>query len=190
MLLVYRYLIPSMWLAWAACWWVMSRDVKATERRESMGSRLLHIVPLVLAVVLVWVPRAPLPALAVRLLPRTAGLFWIGVALTALGLGFAVWARIQLGRNWSGIVTLKKEHELITSGPYRIARHPIYTGLLLAFLGSGAARGDVRGAVAVALVFLALWRKLRMEERWMRARFGARYEDYSQHVAALIPFVL
>ena len=87
-------------------------------------------------------------------------------------------------------MTIKEGHELITSGPYAIVRHPIYTGLLLAFVGSAMARGEWRGVLAVALVLWALWRKLRLEERWMREQFGEAYQEYCRRVSALIPFVL
>ncbi|MEJ8812769.1 isoprenylcysteine carboxylmethyltransferase family protein [Variovorax ureilyticus] len=188
--LVYRNMIPAMWIAWAAYWWAMSRDVKATARQEPVGSRLLHIVPLVVAVGLVWHSSAQWPWLGLRILPRAAWTFWIGAALTLAGLMFSVWARRYLGRNWSGIVTVKRDHELITTGPYSVVRHPIYTGLLLAFVGSVIARGELGGVVALALATGALWRKLRMEERWMREQFGEAYVDYSRRVAALVPFVL
>ncbi len=102
---------------------------------------------------------------------------------------FTVWARLHLGRNWSGTVTIKDGHELITSGPYALVRHPIYTGLLLAMLGSALALGDWRGVAAFALAAGALWRKLRVEESWMQQQFGDAYQAYSQRVAALIPFV-
>jgi protein-S-isoprenylcysteine O-methyltransferase Ste14 len=95
-----------------------------------------------------------------------------------------------LGKNWSGTVTIKEGHELIMSGPYAVVRHPIYTGLLLAFLGSALARGDWRAVLAFALAAAALWRKLRFEERWMRAQFGDAYAAYARRVSALVPFVL
>jgi len=187
--LVYRYLIPAMWLSWAAYWWAMSRNVKATVRHESVPSRLMHVVPLALAMVLLWHPTSPVPLLDQRMLPRTAWAFSIGAAVTLMGLLFSVWARAYLGRNWSGTVTVKQDHELITTGPYRIVRHPIYTGLLLAFIGSAFARGDLGSVVAVVLVFLAFRRKLGMEERWMREQFGEAYVAYSQRVPALVPFL-
>jgi protein-S-isoprenylcysteine O-methyltransferase Ste14 len=190
MALLYRYLFPAMWLSWVAYWWAVSRQVKATARREPLGSRLLHIVPLLLAALLLLIPRSRLGVLGDPFLPRAAWPFWTGAALTATGLLFAVWARRHLGRNWSGSVTIKENHELISSGPYAIVRHPIYTGLLLAFAGSALAFGDWRGVLAVALVFLALWRKLRLEERWMRDQFGDSYQVYCRRVAALVPFVL
>ncbi len=87
-------------------------------------------------------------------------------------------------------MTLKEDHDLITSGPYGVVRHPIYTGILLAFAGQAIARGEWRCIVGVLIAAWAFWRKLRIEERWMLERFGERYQSYRQHVAALIPFVI
>jgi protein-S-isoprenylcysteine O-methyltransferase Ste14 len=190
MTFAHRYAFPVMWLSWVVYWWVASRDVKSTVQRESLPSRLSHMVPLSFAVFLYSWQRVRNPLLAERFLPLTESSFWIGVFLTAGGLLFAVWARLHLGRNWSGSVTIKKGHELVMTGPYALVRHPIYTGLLLALLGSTVALGDWRGVLALALAVGALWRKLRTEERWMRQQFGDAYQVYSRHVAALIPFVL
>jgi protein-S-isoprenylcysteine O-methyltransferase Ste14 len=180
-----------MWSAWALYWWITSADVKATVRREPALSRWAHLGPMALAAWLLLAPGAALPVLDARFLPqRVAPLaFGIGATLTAGGLLFAVWARRSLGRNWSATVTLKLEHELVTRGPYALVRHPIYSGLLLAFGGSALALGEWRGVVGTALAFAALWRKLRLEERWMAERFGAAYVAYRQRVKALVPFV-
>jgi protein-S-isoprenylcysteine O-methyltransferase Ste14 len=186
----YIYAFPALWLGWALYWMALSGNVKSNVRHEPLGSRLQHIVPLIVAAYLLWVPRVPVAVLDERLLPLSAWPFWIGIALTASVILFTVWARVHLGRNWSGTVTIKEGHELITTGPYAWVRHPIYSGLLLAFLGSGIARGDWRGVLAFALASAALWRKLRFEERWMREQFGEAYESYSRRVAALVPFVL
>jgi protein-S-isoprenylcysteine O-methyltransferase Ste14 len=186
---IYRTLFPLMWGAWMAYWAVTSGNVKDTERRESTVSRWLHLGPLLVAIWLVLVQRTGLPWLDEPFLPRGPWPYWLGVALTAAGLLFAIWARRHIGRNWSATVTIKKGHELVTTGPYALVRHPIYSGLLLAMAGTALARGEWRGIVAVVIVFLALWRKLRLEERWMRERFGAPYEDYAKRVKALIPFV-
>jgi protein-S-isoprenylcysteine O-methyltransferase Ste14 len=188
--LVYRYAFPVMWLSWVVYWWAASRDVKSTLQRESLSSRLSHIVPLTIAALLFGDPRMRVGFLGERFLPLSEWLFWLGAFLTAGGLLFTVWARVHLGRNWSGSVTIKQGHELVTSGPYSLVRHPIYTGLLVAFLGSALALGVWGGLVAFALGAGALWRKLRVEERWMRQQFGEAYRAYSQRVAALVPFVL
>lgn len=187
---LHRYLLPALWLAWALYWWSRSRDVKATVRQEPLHSRALHLVPLAIALALVWAPGIPwIPALQFRVLPDGLAAFFAGAVLTAAGLLFTVWARRYLGRNWSGTVTLKSDHELVTTGPYGLVRHPIYTGLLLAFVGGAVARGTLAGVVSVLLAWLALWRKLRMEERWMREQFGPAYAAYSRRVPALIPFM-
>ncbi len=165
----------------------------ATSRLQSaasrLPSRLAHIVPLAVAALLFCTPGARSGLLGRHYLPSAEWPFWLGALLTVGGLLFAIWARLHLGRNWSGTVTIKKGHELITSGPYALVRHPIYTGLLLAFLGSAVALGEWRGVLALALATGALWRKLRLEERWMRLQFGDAYRMYSRRVAALVPFV-
>jgi protein-S-isoprenylcysteine O-methyltransferase Ste14 len=66
---------------------------------------------------------------------------------------FSVWARVHIGRNWSGVVTIKEGHELVDTGPYALVRHPIYTGLLVAFIGSAFARGNWSGVLAVFMRF-------------------------------------
>ncbi len=188
-LLIQRALFPTLWLGWAAYWWISASGMKATTRRESVVSRWLHLGPLALAAWLLWEPRARVAWLGHRFMPETTWQFWLGAAITAGGLSFAIWARRHIGRNWSATVTLKDNHELVTTGPYAFVRHPIYTGLLFGFIGSAVALGQWRGIVAVALVYLSLLRKYRLEERWMRERFGAAYEDYSRRVKALVPFV-
>jgi protein-S-isoprenylcysteine O-methyltransferase Ste14 len=190
MSLIHRYLFPAMWVGYLAYWWAMSTDVKVTERSESGRSRLIRLVSIVCAAALLSLPSIPLPFLNGRFLPVGAWCFWGGAAVTAGGLLFSVWARRHLGNNWSQAVTVKEGHELITSGPYGLVRHPIYTGLLLAFMGSAVARGEWRGLLAVALVSGALWSKLSLEEKWMRAQFGESYEAYSRQVAALVPHII
>jgi protein-S-isoprenylcysteine O-methyltransferase Ste14 len=185
-----EYAIAGLWIAWLVYWWAASRDVKTTVRHENRVSRLAHIIPLTLAAWLIGTPRMPGGFLTGRFVPTSVWVYFAGVVIVAVGLGFTVWARMHLGRNWSGIVTLKEGHELVRSGPYRFVRHPIYTGLLAAFIGSAIARGEWRGIVACALTFAALWRKLTLEERWLSEAFGDDYARYRAEVAALIPFVL
>ena len=182
--------IVALWLCCIAAWAAAALATKPSARREPMLSRLLHLGPLALAVLLLWGPEPPVEALRIRFVPPSLAIGWSGAALVAAGLAFTVWARVHLGTNWSGIVTVKRGHELVTSGPYAIVRHPIYTGLVLAFFGSALALGEARGLLAVAIVFASLWRKLRLEERWMGEQFGADYERYRARVRALVPFVL
>jgi len=183
-----RQLILGLWLAWVSYWVVAAFGAKTTRWRESLASRLSHVLPLALGVALIawprlhvgWLPRAPLPHGPVR--SGTA------LVLVAAGLAFTVWARMHLGGNWSGSVTEKEGHELVRSGPYALVRHPIYTGLLVALLGSAVACGELRAVLGLGVVAAAFTRKLRIEERFMRERFPEEYPRYCAQVPALIPF--
>lgn len=117
MSLLYRFLFSAMWLSWAAYWWLASRGAKPVARREPVNSRLLHVLPLLLAVGLLWVERVPGSFLNERLFPWAPWEFWVAAFVAAAGMLFTVWARVRLGGNWSGIVTIKHDHELIASGP-------------------------------------------------------------------------
>ena len=185
--LLYRRLILGLWFTWAVYWFASAAGAKATRRRESPGSRLAHLIPLAAGgALLAW--DAPAGWLAQRLWRGSSLFCGVGVALIAAGLAFAVWARVHLGRNWSGTVTVKKGHELIRSGPYRWVRHPIYTGILAAVLGTAIASGTVHGAIGFLIIAVALLRKLRIEEAFMRETFPGEYERYAAAVPALVPF--
>ena len=106
------------------------------------------------------------------------------------GAAFTVWARITLGRNWSAEVTFKQDHELIESGPYALARHPIYTGLIVMALGTAINDGRAIGFGLFVALCGGLWWKARQEERIMTRHFPDAYADYKLRVAAIIPFLL
>jgi protein-S-isoprenylcysteine O-methyltransferase Ste14 len=188
--LLYGPLIGALWAGWFIYWQIAARDVKAVRRQESRLSRAAHILPLLLATALLVYPEKSAGWVFTRFMARTIATYWIGVGLLAAGLSFSILARRYLGRNWSGTVTLKEDHELIRTGPYRWVRHPIYTGILLGFVGSAVALAEWRGLVAAALVTIAFLLKIRLEERWMIETFGDAYRRYRREVKALIPFVL
>lgn len=187
---LYGPLIGLLWIGWFIYWQAAARNVKAVRRRESRLSRAAHVIPLLAAIALFVFPEKPGGWMFARFIPRTLTTRWIGVGLLAAGLSFSVLARRYLGRNWSGTVTLKEDHELIRTGPYGWVRHPIYAGLLLGFFGSAVALGEWRGLAAVALVTVAFMLKIRLEERWMIETFGDAYRRYRSEVRALIPFIL
>ena len=189
MLFIYQQAFNIVWIAWLIYWGIAAIRTKRTRYRESVPSRLLHIVPLILGIALLASPRIAGSWLTLRFLPRSATWFLFGLVLTILGLGFSIYARVWLGRNWSGTVTLKEDHELIRGGPYRRVRHPIYTGILLAVLGSALAEGQWRGLVALALTAAAFLRKITVEERVLTEQFGDAYRQYRAEVPALLPGV-
>jgi protein-S-isoprenylcysteine O-methyltransferase Ste14 len=106
------------------------------------------------------------------------------------GLAVALWARVILGRNWSGVVTLKEGHELVERGPYRFVRHPIYTGILTMFFATALVQGHVAGFAGVLLMFASFWIKLSREEKLMLQQFPERYAAYQHRAKRIIPFVL
>ena len=180
------------WLAWLLYWAWSARGVKRAARVESAWSRFgKYGLPIIVGVVLLQ-PLAVFSGtvLDARFVPSQFWIVWLGLLMTFAGLLFACWARVILGSNWSGVVQLKQGHELIETGPYRYVRHPIYTGLLLALLGSALMIGEWRALLALAIIAVSFWRKLRLEELWLGEYFGAAYADYMRRVKALIPGVL
>jgi protein-S-isoprenylcysteine O-methyltransferase Ste14 len=185
---VLRYIVPSFWVAWLIYWWVSARNVKPTQWQEPLLAQALHRVPLIVAAILLgapgWLPRV----LRTRFLPPGMTFQVVGAVLLALGLGVSVWARRHLGRNWSADVVVKQDHALIRTGPYRRLRHPIYSGILLAFLGTAVTIGEWRGLLAVAFAFLSFVPKSWAEEQRMQEIFP-EYAQYRRESTAIIPFV-
>ncbi|MDF3981159.1 isoprenylcysteine carboxylmethyltransferase family protein [Luteibacter sp. PPL554] len=181
-------------LAWkfvAVYWLWHAWGNKATLRTEGwLTQSLLYWAPLVVAFVLLgpgeWFGHSWLRE---GIVPHVVPVFAVALLLVVAGATLACWSRHLLGRNWSSVVQVKREHELVESDPYRWIRHPIYTGLLLMFAGSALDVGDVRGILAVGIVLVSFGWKLRAEERMMQATFGDRYLRYRQRTAALIPGV-
>jgi protein-S-isoprenylcysteine O-methyltransferase Ste14 len=133
--------------------------------------------------------RGFLPKLMNReLWPQNEFSFWPGAVVMLAGLGFAVWARIHLGRYWSGAITLKEGHRLIRSGPYQFVRNPIYTGILTGVAGTAIALGTVCGLIVLAILFGDYSWKIRREQRLLAGEFGEEYAVYCRTVPALVPF--
>jgi protein-S-isoprenylcysteine O-methyltransferase Ste14 len=186
---VYQSFFPVLWGAFLTYWLIKAIGTKTTRRLEPVASRVLRAVLFGIAIVLFSTTRIPLHWLYLQPWPAGFWSFWLGVTVAVAGALLAVWAREYLGRNWSSSVTIKQDHELITSGPYALVRHPIYTGILAGLLGTAIALSQVRGFIAVVFIFLMYWFKLRMEEQWMRSQFGETYANYAHQTAALVPYL-
>ena len=187
---LYHYLFPALWITFMIYWRIASAGTKSTRRVEAVWMRAVRVVLFAIAIFILTIGPLPIAWLYRPLYPYHLIYYWGGALVAVAGLLFAVWARAHLGGNWSRSVTLKEDHELITSGPYRWVRHPIYTGILTGFVGTMIALGQVRGVVAFLLVAIALCLKWRLEEKWMREEFGESYVDYSRRVPAVIPWRL
>jgi protein-S-isoprenylcysteine O-methyltransferase Ste14 len=183
-------IISLCWTLFAVIWLLAAFWTKQSVYRESRWQRLRYVIPLVIGGYLVMKGRRLSDPLDLRVIPHVDALAWIGVVLCVGGFLFCIWARFTLGRNWSGIVTFKGGHELITRGPYAIVRHPIYTGMLAMIVATVLVLGHIAGIIALPLVLVSLWIKLRYEEKLMLQKFPDEYAAYQQRVKRLIPFVL
>lgn len=182
-----RQWINALWILFGLYWIVSAFKLKKTKKRESWSQRFRYVLPLVVAFYLLSQPGAHYGWLGARAVPASDASAWIGVVLTAAGVAIAFWARWHLGTNWSGVVTLKEGHELIRSGPYRTIRHPIYTGILLALLGTAVAVGEVRGLLAVAIAWISFYTKARREESFLTQEFGDRFGEHRRHTGMFLP---
>jgi protein-S-isoprenylcysteine O-methyltransferase Ste14 len=178
-------LITIFWIAFVVYWLVSAIGVKPNVRGGSWargaGIRILITVAVVLLLQ---------ASSSWRVFSYTFdfGVQVLGVALCGVGIAFAIWARMHLGRNWSGTPSIKEEHELVTSGPYRFVRHPIYTGMILALFGSALVTGALWFIVFLFLTANFLYR-IPVEERYMMQLFPNQYPEYRKRTKALIPFI-
>jgi protein-S-isoprenylcysteine O-methyltransferase Ste14 len=177
------------------CWgvgiafWILSAfSVKRTREQQPLRQRLFYFV-LTAAAAILLNGSARITNWNRAVLPHTVATGILGDFLLFVGLFIAIWARITLGGNWSARVTLKENHELIQRGPYRVVRHPIYSGLLLMILGTAILIGQMGGFFVLAFSFCGLWVKLRREEALLTKHL-AGYSEYMRRTKALVPFVL
>ena len=182
-----REWIKLLWMLFGLYWIVSALKLKKTKKRESWGQRFRYSLPLLVAFYLLSRPEAHYGWLGLRFVPANDAVRWVGVLLTAAGVAIAFWARWHLGANWSGVVTLKEGHELIRTGPYRTIRHPIYTGILLALLGTAVNLGEVRGLLALAIAWLSFYIKARREESFLTQEFGAGFAEHTTRTGMFLP---
>ncbi len=179
------------WIGVALVWLAGLAFTKRVVRRQATGARAFQLGLGMLAAALMaskWLNNG---WMAISYVPQNPGAHllvdWIGLALTLAGCLFACWARVALGGNWSGEATVKDNHELIVKGPYALTRHPIYTGLLTAVVGTTLVMGQWRSIIGLVIVVLMLMLKMSQEELLMTQQFPETYPRYRRRVKALIP---
>jgi protein-S-isoprenylcysteine O-methyltransferase Ste14 len=178
-------------LAWA-CWglsWIIAAAWSGQTRR-SIGVRdtLSYRLPIIAGAILLYY--------RISILLEARRLWFVGedgayalAGVTILGFVFAWWARIHLGRLWSGSITLKEGHRVVDSGPYGLVRHPIYTGLLVATFATAITVATWPALLGAGLIAFGLWRKARIEERLLTTELGeSAYAEYRRRVPMLVPF--
>ena len=182
--------VTSLWIVFCVYWGVSALSVKRTQQMEAAAWRFATAAMLVVAAFLIFSPRASsLGILSRRCVPESDWIRAAAIVFVAAGIALAIWARRHIGEFWSARVTLKVDHQLIQSGPYARVRHPIYSGILLAMIGTALFVGEWRAVIGVMLVFLAHWTKARREEELLASQFGQPYAEYRKRTGSLIPWL-
>ena len=181
--------INYLWFIWVLTWIAAAFWSSRSAKRPAFGAEILYrVVTLAGAVLLFAIPiRSYDSPVILWSLGRDAN--WALIALAITGFVFCWWARVTLGRLWSGWISKKDDHRIVDSGPYGIVRHPIYTGIIVAVFATAAIKGTVFAFVGAALMTVGFWIKARLEEQFLRTELGAaNYEAYSRRVPMLVPF--
>ena len=181
-------MLAFIWLAWVISWVIASFWSGRTKTHVRTRNSWIYRLPILLGAILLspW----GVGALGERPLynPGNVGTYMLA-AVVLLGISFTWWARIHLGRFWSNAITRKEDHSIVDSGPYRLARHPIYAGLILAILATGAAVATAASLLGALLISFGEWQKARMEERFLTTELGEAYESYRRRVPMIVPFL-
>lgn len=184
-----RNIVGIGWLLFFAFWWISAIGVKKNIRRRSLrweaGIRILAVAAIIL---LARMPSARTFFEQQQPIGVDSILGVSGLIVCFAGFALAVWARLHLGRNWGMPMSLKEGHELVTTGPYRYVRHPIYSGILLAFLGSALVAGRMWLPVFIGFGIYFVY-SARTEEGLMLQRFPQEYPQYKKRTKALLPFI-
>ncbi len=198
------FAIHLAWLAWLVSWWLAAFWRRRTIKRPPSSQELAHLAPTVLGFGLLFSTHAPLndasrqifnnaPAIVepIRLWATSLGLAWACFGLVVAGCLFCWWARVTLGVLWSGNITVKSDHRVVDTGPYRLVRHPIYTGLILAAAATAIEKATVLAIAGAALIVFGFWLKARFEERFLRQELGREaYDSYAARTPMLVPIRL
>ena len=160
-----------------------------SKHRVTRAFTVLNTGLLYLGLVLIWLGRS-VPSLLGRLvIPQAIAIDILGTVFTILGVAFAIWSRRLLSHNWSGEVVIVQGQQFIRTGPYALVRHPIYTGILLALLGTMLVAATVGSLLGFVLAIISFRQKARVEEKLLVVEFGEQYTNYQREVKSLIPFI-
>ena len=159
--------------------------------RWGTGGRGERLYSLVIALGLVMIVLAPATSVAGRIWVNPLVVDWAMLLVMAAGIAWCWWARLHLGRFWSDSVTRKEGHHVVDTGPYRVVRHPIYTGFIAIYVGMAVICATLLALVAVPVMTLGLWLKARVEERFLIEALGTSiYGPYRARTPMLVPRML
>jgi len=182
-----RSLMEIPWIVFVIYWIVASIKTHAVRIEESFASRYGILALEIGGYVLVFSDSTRIGFLGFRFVPRKLMSALVGVTLTWLGIGLAIWARYHLAEYWSARVTIKEDHQLIRTGPYAHLRHPIYSGVVLATIGSALVIDQWRCILGICLVLTGYCLKAMKEEAMLSQQFGDAFQEHRKHTGFLIP---
>jgi protein-S-isoprenylcysteine O-methyltransferase Ste14 len=184
---VFRFLVEFPWIVFVVYWIIGAMKTRATRDKEPFTSRSAVLLIEMLGYLLVFSDSAGIGILGTRFIPRAMASAVLGVVFTWSGIGLAVWARYHLAEYWSARITIKEDHQLIRTGPYSHLRHPIYSGLILATIGSALVIDKWRCVLGVCLVTVGYCFKASGEETMLARQFGEAFREHQKHAGFLIP---
>jgi protein-S-isoprenylcysteine O-methyltransferase Ste14 len=184
---IFRLLVIVPWVVFLVYWLIRAIKTRATQQKEFFASRYSVLLIETVGYVLIFRNSAGIGFLGNRVVPRNLAGPVIGSALTWMGIGLAIWARYHLAEYWSARVTIKEDHRLIRTGPYARLRHPIYTGLILATIGSAMVIDRWRCVLGICLVVAGYCFKAKKEESMLTQQFGEAFREHQKHTGFLIP---
>jgi protein-S-isoprenylcysteine O-methyltransferase Ste14 len=184
---VFRLLLGIPWLVFVLYWLVRAFNTRTTRQKEPFTSRYGVLLVEIVGFLLIFRDRIKLGFLENRFIPHSLLGAVTGTLLTWMGLALAIWARHHLAEYWSARVTIKEDHKLIRTGPYSHLRHPIYSGLDLAALGSALVIGKWRCVLGLCLVVAGYWVKAKKEESMLSQQFGQAFREHQKHTGFLFP---
>ena len=191
-LLAGRHTIPSALLlvcavAWAGLGLLWAAPAKGPQSAEFKWYRPLRLLVLATVFALLFWKATAVGVLGNRFIPDMPAAGIAGFVATLAGMAIASWSRIALGRYWSDKVILQNEHQLIRRGPYSWMRHPLYSGVLLAVLGTALVLGEIRGLVSFTVLLVNYVIKAKREERILAERFGTEFNTHVARTGFLLP---
>ena len=183
-----RFATDVLWVIWIVSWLLAAFWADRAAKRPAATDEILYRVVTVIGGGMLFAFRGRFP-FEIRLWQVDETLAWALFGLSFAGFVFCWWARIYLGKLWSGWVSRKADHRIIDTGPYAVVRHPIYTGFILALFAMAAMKATVLAFAGAAVMTFGFFIKARLEERFLRTELGADgYDAYRRRVPMLLPF--